>query len=144
MEDMALLKKLSFFTDLTSPELKRVNMIIERATFRAGEDIVREGEPCDAFYLVKNGSVKVTRNRRRIVELGASEPVGEISFIDRGARSATVTAMEDTVLIKISSKNFDRLMKNDREIASKVYRAIAVTLCNRLRETNEVLKLMQA
>ncbi len=144
MEDMALLKKINFLKDLNSIELKQINMIAERSVFHAGEDIVKEGTACDAFYIIKSGSVKVLKEGRHIVNLGKEEPIGEVSFIDRGSRSATVTAIDDTVLIKIPSDSFVKLMAREKELANKIYKAIALILCRRLRETNDVMKLINA
>ena len=139
MEETAVLKKINFFKDLTSWELMQVNKITERQLFKAGEHIVKEGTVCNAFYIIKNGSVKVEKEGREIATLGSEEPIGEVSFIDSGVRSATITALQDTVVIKLPSDKFKELMSNSAEIANKVYRTIAQTLCQRLRETNEIL-----
>ncbi len=143
MEDLALLKKISFFKDLEPAELLKINMISHRAAFKAGEEIVREGTPCDAFYIVKKGSVKVLKGRKHIITIGEREPVGELSFIDKGMRSATVVALEDAVLIKLPSDAFDKVLFKNKGIASKIYKAIAILLCRRLREANEALKLLK-
>lgn len=142
MEDMALLKKISFFKDLGRRKLRQINMLVERSAFRAGEEIVKEGTPCDAIYIIKEGSVKVVKGRRHIVDIGKGEPVGEISFIDKGLRSASVIALEDTVLIKIPAGSFEKLLAREKDLASNIYKSVAETLCHRLRETNEVLKLI--
>lgn len=143
MEDSALLKKIEFFRDLSSVELVMINTLTERAVFRAGEEIVKEGTPCDAFYLIKEGAVKVTKEGTHLVTIGKEEPVGEISFIDKGVRSATVTALEDTVLIKIPADAFDKLATREKDLGRKIYKSIAASLCKRLRESNETLKLIR-
>jgi CRP-like cAMP-binding protein len=139
MEETSVLKKINFFEDLSSWELMQVNKITERQLFQAGEQIVKEGTKCDAFYIIKNGMVKVEKEGREIATLGSEEPIGEISFIDSGVRSATITALQDTVVIKLPSDKFKELMSNSREIATKVYKTIALTLSQRLRETNYIL-----
>jgi CRP-like cAMP-binding protein len=139
MEETAVLKRINFFKDLSSWELIQVNKITERQLFQAGEQIVKEGTKCDAFYIIKSGLVKVEKEGREITTLGSEEPIGEVSFIDSGVRSATITALEDTVVIRLPSDKFKELMSNSGEIANKVYKTIALTLCQRLREANEIL-----
>jgi CRP-like cAMP-binding protein len=139
MEETALLKKVNFFKDLTTWEIMQINKISESKLFKAGEKIVEEGTVCDAFHIIKNGSTKIEKEGREIAILGKEEPIGEISFIDKGLRSATVTALQDTVVITLPSNAFEDLMTTEKEIANKVYKAIATTLCQRLRQANEVL-----
>lgn len=143
MEDIALLKRISFFNDLSSTELMEINKVTERAVYRQGEVVVKEGTACDAFYIIKEGTVKVVKDGRDIVTIENGEPIGELSFIDKGLRSATVIALENTVLIKISSDKFTELMEKDKDLSSKFYRAIALVLCSRLRDTNNVLALIR-
>jgi CRP-like cAMP-binding protein len=117
----------------------QVNKITERQLFKTGEHIVKEGTECNAFYIIKNGMVKIEKEGREIATLGSEEPIGEVSFIDSGVRSATITALQDTVVIKLPSDKFKELMSTSGEIANKVYMTIAQTLCQRLRETNDIL-----
>jgi CRP-like cAMP-binding protein len=142
MEDTSLLKEIFFFKDLSLHELIMINTIAERLTFSAGEVIIKEGTACDAVYIIKEGSAKLMIAGSHLNTIGSKEPIGEISFIDKGTRSATITALEDTVLIKIPFDSFEKLMSSEKALANKIYKSIAVTLCRRLREANEVLKLI--
>ncbi|MBI4691609.1 MAG: cyclic nucleotide-binding domain-containing protein [Nitrospirae bacterium] len=104
--------------------------------------MIKENIPSDSFFLIKSGCAKVTKENRLIGILGAGSPIGELSFIDKGLPSATATAEEDSILIKIPSEAFDNLMNRDKDIAYKVYRSIASALCQKLRDTNEWLFTM--
>lgn len=139
MEETAVLKKVNFFKDLSTWEIMQINKLSESKLFKAGEKIVEEGAACDAFHIIKSGSVKIEKDGREIAILGKEEPIGEISFIDKGVRSATVTALQDTVVITLPSNAFEDLMRTEKGIANKVYKSIATTLCQRLREANAVL-----
>lgn len=139
---MALLKRLAFFEHLTSMELAKINTIVERSIFKASEEIVKEEESCDALYIIKQGYVRVSRAGKEIATLGAGSPIGEIAFIDKDLRSATVVALDDTTTIKIPADRFEELMRKEKDIAYKVYRTMAIILCKRLRDTNETLIMM--
>lgn len=142
MEDIAMLKKIPFFVNLATRELMNINMIVERVKVTAGEEIVKEGTPCDAIYIIKDGSVSVQKEGRQIVALEKAQTFGEVSFVDKGDRSASVTAREDTVLMKIPSQTFEKLLAREPALAAKIYRSIGALLAQRLRETNDVLKVL--
>src|SRR3990172_11487913 len=98
MEDIAILKKLVFFRNLNTLELAKINTIAHRASFAGGEVIVEEGTKGGSMYLIKQGSVTVSKSGNVLAKLGEVDPIGEIAFIDKGIRSATVTPNESTIL----------------------------------------------
>jgi CRP-like cAMP-binding protein len=140
MEDIVILKKLEFFRGLNTMELAKVNAITHRATFLPGEIVVEEGSRGGPMYLIKKGAVTVSKAGNVLAKLGAGDPIGEIAFIDKGPRSATVKAEEETILIEIPGDAFDDLLARNKDIAYKVYRAVTSILCERLRDANELLK----
>lgn len=142
MEDIGLLKRIEFFSDLNTLELTSISKLSERASYKAGETVVSEGEPCDAIYIVKDGSVRVMKADQLLITLDAGSPVGEISFVDKGFRSATVVADTDSTLVRLRVPALEDMLKKDKDLSIKVYRAIAQTLCQRLRDANETLLLL--
>jgi len=134
-----ILKKFDLFGMLDTHELEKIYRIAEEVTCKKGESIVKEKIPTDSLFIIKNGCVRITKESRLIVILGGGSPIGELSFIDKGLPSATAIAEEDSTLIKIPFDAFDNLMGQDNEIENKVYKSIAVALCQKLRDTNEWL-----
>jgi len=78
----------------------------------------------------------------RLGAIETGETLGEIAFIDKGPRSATLVAGSDTTLIKFSSDKFEMLLAHDKELANKVYRSLVFILCSRIREATEALKII--
>lgn len=142
MEDIALLKRIDFFGGLTAFELTKISKISERVKFNANDEVMKEGGVCDSIYIIKEGALKVVKGGKLLITLDAGSPVGEVSFIDKGPRSATVIAEEDSVLIKIPVDSLNELMSTDKELSCKIYRSIAVTLCQRLRDADDTLLLL--
>jgi serine/threonine-protein kinase len=72
------------------------------AHYAAGDHVVREGEPGDAAYIIQSGSCEVYRERgRRRISLkimGPGEVFGETAILTSSPRTATVVALEDTVV----------------------------------------------
>jgi serine/threonine-protein kinase len=78
-----------------------------RATFEAGAPIVREGEHGDEAYVIESGRCEVHRTvdgqRVSIRVMGPGEIFGEMAILAAGARTASVTALEPTVLLRITA-----------------------------------------
>ncbi|MDP2158062.1 MAG: cyclic nucleotide-binding domain-containing protein [Nitrospirota bacterium] len=142
MENMDLLRNISFLKDLSTGELIKINILTENVSFSEGEEIMQEGAPCDAIYIVKSGSVRIMKGGAHLETVEAGEPLGEIAFIDKGPRSATIVAATDTALIRLASDKFEQVLAHDKELANKIYRSIIVTLCKRLRDATQALKIV--
>ena len=95
---------------------------LDRITYKAGDQIFREGEAGDCAYLIENGSVEVsiTRNDEsfRVSILGVNDLFGEMALIDKRPRMATVTALDETRVIRISRSLIEeKLSETDPLIA---------------------------
>jgi CRP-like cAMP-binding protein len=141
MENTALLVKVVFFRELTPGELAKIAAIARSEFYHTGQQIFATGSANDAFYIIKSGSVMVKKEAMVLATPGVGDPVGEMSFVDRGVRSATVAAIEDTELVKISCDLLESLLAAEPVMAAKIYRAIAVVLSRRLREMDETIYL---
>jgi len=103
--------------------------------FKAGETILTEGEDGDSAYLLVSGAVKVTVGANRVAVLNAGEVFGEMSLLDPGPRSATVTATTD---VECTVTTYDEFIVSlqDRPDQAIIFMR---TLVRRLRQTNELL-----
>lgn len=102
-----------------------------------GETVIREGEPIDAMYIVLAGrlSVMVGEKKQKLADLTAGEMVGEISLIDSRPPTATVTATEPSAVLRVRQSDVHARLRIDQAFASRLYKAIAVFLAQRLRST---------
>jgi extracellular factor (EF) 3-hydroxypalmitic acid methyl ester biosynthesis protein len=99
--------------------------------------LIREGERPEALYIVLDGLVRVEVEVLGQVVLahpGPGELIGEISFLDGGPASATVTAAENSLLLVLSRKMLERKLADDPPFAARFYRACALILSQRLRD----------
>ncbi len=101
--------------------------------FQAGKIIFREGQASDAAYLIKKGKVLRTRGEKTIVLdiITAPEIFGEMAFINKAPRSATVEAIEDTDLIVITHEQLQSYLAQSPVIV----RALVHCLSQRLKAT---------
>lgn len=108
---------------------------------KANDVLVREGDNSQSMYWVQNGQLVVTKRRgNEDVVLGhiySGELVGEISFLDREVRSATVKAVTETELIEIPQETFDKIFEDQ----PKWLGILVKTLAERLRKANARIKV---
>ena len=114
-------------------------LTIKKEIYKTGDVIFNEGSHGFAVYILHSGKVEISKmaqEKKIVVEiLGPGDIFGEMSFIDHSPRSATATALEDTVL-ELVDKDF--LDKEFNQIDSD-FREIVTTLVRRLRKTTQRL-----
>jgi CRP-like cAMP-binding protein len=111
-----------------------------RRDARAGEVLIREGVPIGSVLVVLQGTASVTLGGgREVARIGAGEVLGEMSMIDNRPPSATVSAVEPTVLLELGRVALDAKLAADTGFAARFYRALAVFLADRVRNTNAQL-----
>jgi CRP-like cAMP-binding protein len=100
--------------------------------------LIREGGSSQAIYLILSGQFVVTVERSpdtEIARLSGGEVVGEMSFVDRLPPSATVTAIEPSVVLAIQHDKLSQKLLQDVGFAHRWYQALATLLSIRLRGT---------
>ncbi len=90
-----------------------VMALVDWKELSGGETLFREGDPEDGVYFVISGRLRASVGRagvrRALNEVGRGETVGEMAVITGEPRSATVTAIRDTVLAHADRETFKRL-----------------------------------
>lgn len=107
--------------------------------FPAGDTILTEGDVGHSAYLITVGTVEVTvgkgDNAKRVGTLSAGDVFGEMSLIDSGPRSATVTAVTDTECVVTTYSEFIASIQQNPDQAMEFMKA----LVRRLRQVNELV-----
>ena len=128
-EKLDLLHSIPLFDRLDGKHLKRLGMLTEEVDVAAGKVLIRQGELGDEMMVIVDGTVTVERDGATINALKPGDFFGEIALIDRGPRTATVTADTPCRLLVINHRDFRSLIDEFPEVAAEVL----VTLAHRLR-----------
>lgn len=139
------------FADLGSYlEPEEIEVLLTQLTprqFPIGEVVLNEGDNADTAYLVWDGSLVVTvGSGAEASEVGRCGPgalLGEISFIDGGPATATVSAAENTRALCITALALDELRRSHPRIATSVLRAMCRQLAKRVRAVTDRLENAQ-
>ena len=130
------MKNMTFFTPFSKNELKEVAKVSIWRNYSSGETVVAEGTTERAFYVLAEGSASVTINGTPIRELEAGECFGEMEYLSNTGRTATVTAIRESTVVKI-----ERDFKEWASLPSQVRlnRAFQEVLIERLQATSKAL-----
>lgn len=112
-EDRSWIRKIRqvmAFKNLPPANIKTLLERMETVQAKAGEPIIKQGEVGDYYYVITDGTARVTR----LVELACLEggaSFGEEALLCGGTRNASVTMLTDGSLMRLSKKDFDELLK---------------------------------
>jgi MFS family permease len=105
-EGLDLLEAIPMFAPLTPGVVESLARSLVRVSVPAGEVVVREGTDADRFYVIESGLVEVTQQGAVLRREGAGDFFGEIGLLRDVPRTATITAVEDTVLLALERADF--------------------------------------
>jgi MFS family permease len=125
---LELLRRVALLEVLPAPILDQLARALVRVDAAAGDVIIREGDEGDLFYIVESGSVSVTKEGRHVVTLGPGDYVGEIALLRDVPRTATVAALEPTVLQALDRDHFIPALTGQGEFHDVADAAIASRL----------------
>lgn len=123
-----LLKRVPLFAGCSKAELRQLALVADEIDLRDGHVLTREGRPGREFFVLVEGTVRVTRNDRKVTELGAGDWFGEIALITDAPRTATVTATSPVDVLVITDRSFRRVVETMPSIALKVLACVGERL----------------
>jgi NTE family protein len=118
------------FRELPKTLLADLEQRLATLSICRGEVLVRQGDEADALYLVASGRFAVDVDGHRISEVGSGAPIGEVAFFAHGKRTATVTALRDSIVLQLPRADFVALAEDQ----PAVLKPVAVTLARRLAD----------
>ena len=123
------LRAVPLFQGLSDTALEAVAGLASEIEFADGQTVTREGDLGDAFYVIVEGRLSVSRNGSAVRELGPGDFLGEISLVDGRPRTATTTAVGPVEALVIRRPAFLELMDN----FGAVRLGIVMALTDRIR-----------
>ena len=129
------LRAVPLFTGMSDRALEAIAALAEAAAFADGSALTRQGEPGDAFYVIVEGTVQISRDDKPIGVLGGGGFIGEIALVDGRNRTATAMAAGAVEALVISREAFQALM--DRYAAVRL--GVLMALTDRIRSDERTL-----
>jgi CRP/FNR family cyclic AMP-dependent transcriptional regulator len=137
------LKTVKIFENLTEEELGLLAPLFEVRNVKKKDQIIREGEMSDLFYVIRTGHFNVAKgpNESFLNLLGPKEYFGEASLFHNVRRSAHVSANEDSQVLIMHRDAFQKFLSSYPLAANRILFQMLKELFFRLEETSSELQL---
>ncbi len=129
-------RKLSFFEQFSEQEVAQIVDACIWEQYAPEEEIIAEGNLDQAFFIIVSGEVSVLKGSRLISTLGKGDCFGEMGYLARARRTATIISRTEVCLIKINATLMEKTSTDCQLHFSHVF---LQTLIERLARTSEQL-----
>lgn len=133
------------FEGLDDDDVERLQRACAQTRYAPGQTVFDEGDAGDDLFIVRSGRVRIAKalagdvaRTLAVVERGGV--FGELALVGSGTRSATATALEDTVVLALSRERFVELTEESPRLGVKVMGRFAAILAERLHLTTDLLR----
>jgi CRP/FNR family cyclic AMP-dependent transcriptional regulator len=124
-EWVSVLEDVPLFQGLSKRDIRRVAKMAAKVTFPERSVIVSPRRGGDAFYVIIDGQAEVTTKTGERIALHSGSFFGEMALLDRGERTATVSAATEVLAMAISQQRFRELLEEEPKIAYAIMRELA-------------------
>ena len=118
------------FSSCSRKEIQLLAQLCDETTVKAGKVLVKQGSVGYECFVIVEGEASVDRNGRIITTFGPGAYFGELALLDKGPRSATVTALTDMTVLVLGPREFATALEKIPGLANKIMSGLA----RRLRE----------
>jgi len=128
-----MLQEVDFFQDFPESEVWEIIQACIWQTCDVGDEVIIEGDIDDSFYIIISGIAEVSKEGHILGELVSGDCFGEMGYLEKTERTATIRARDKMQLIKINATLIDQVSIECQLRFSKVFLR---TLVRRLSNTN--------
>ncbi|MGB0525230.1 MAG: cyclic nucleotide-binding domain-containing protein [Flammeovirgaceae bacterium] len=133
-EKVEFLKRVSIFKEVATQSLAAIALVLKEIDTPANTNLFHKGDSGTSMYIIKKGKVSIHDGDYIFNELVEGEVFGEYALLDTESRSASVTTVTATQLLKLEQNDFYWLMNSNAE----VMRGIMRVFTQRLRQHNHL------
>ena len=131
-----IVEKNPFFRGLSMNQVQQVLHAGQMVSLGLGKRLCKDGERSTKNFLLLSGELVVRGKAAELAVIHPVEIVGEMGVVTSQPRSATIEVSQDATFLSIGKMPFDVLMKNDIDMAVKIYRNMLEALSQKLRDNN--------
>jgi serine/threonine protein kinase len=135
-ERFAKIKNLGFFQGFSDADIWELARTCTWRSYEKDAVIVANDEEDHSFYIVLSGVASVTKGGRSLHSLGEGDCFGEMGFLSKAKRSASVVARTDVSVMKVNESTIDQAPE---PIQLRFHKAFVRVLIQRLRDTTDLV-----
>lgn len=122
--DPKRLQSVPLFQGLSKKELDLLSRSMDEVDLPEGRELASEGTFAYEFFIIEEGTARVTRGGEQVGELGPGDFFGEIGLLDSERRTATVTTTSPMAAIVMTGYEFRAMERDQPKIAQQVRQII--------------------
>lgn len=134
----ALLRRVSLFEGLSEEDIFRIFAKGLTVRINKGDVLFYKNTSGNQMYVVLLGKLGIFDGESKIAELSTGDMCGEMALVSHNVRSATVVALENSILLVLTETTFNTLLT--KKVSVQLLINIIKTLTKRLRDANERLR----
>ena len=123
-----MLKRVPLFAHCSPASLESVTANTDEVEVEPGRTLIKQGSPGDSFYVVLQGEAEVWIDGRLRTTMRPGDFFGEISMLDRGPATATVTTTKPSKMMVMSHLQFRDAIKGNQDLLFQVLAAVTERL----------------
>ncbi|GMQ89008.1 MAG: hypothetical protein BMS9Abin09_0452 [Gammaproteobacteria bacterium] len=121
--------KPAFFDDLSTSDIEHIKANAVERRFRKDDLVFSQGDLDNSFYIIQQGSVSVfyeaNGEKKPLCRLESGDYFGEMGIVNQDKRSASVSVLEDSILLCLDKDKFLSLTKSNPVLANKINHILA-------------------
>lgn len=129
-----ILADVKLFSHCTSRQRRAIARHAQIANLPEGVDLIKEGEPGDALFVILEGEAVVYQGGTEVSRSTTGGYFGEMAILDGAPRSATVVAVTDVKVAVIGIRMFRTMLREYSDLAEQ----LLIALAGELREARKV------
>jgi len=130
------------FRGLRSTERHLIGPYLEEIVVEPGAQVMVEGDEADMFYILGQGRMRISVGGTALRDLVDGAHVGELGLLPGNKRTATVTAVQKSVLYALSRDSFEEICRQRPELGVRLSMSLLETMASRLREMSRRLAII--
>ena len=139
-DKIRFLRDVDLFINIPEHLLYKVALMLQEVAIAAEEQIITEGEQGACMFLVYEGTMRVHKEDHTLAEIPAKSVFGELSLLTKAPRSASITAIEPSILLRLEQSDFFYTLGNSPELSQGLLRILIERLNNQSEATLTSLK----
>ena len=143
-ETVAFLREVRLFKDVAVPELSVLGASLRERALKRGQVLFREGDVGEEMFLVRQGSIVISkpvtgRVEQVLARIGPGDFFGEMALFDHSPRSATVQSDSESSLLVLDREGLRRLTEESPRAAAAFFQALVQVFIERLRASGDLV-----
>jgi serine phosphatase RsbU (regulator of sigma subunit) len=135
-----ILRTVDLFAEIPQDSIQAIAEALKEDHYLTGESIIHKGDSGTCMYVIYSGRVFVHFDDQKVAEIGSRQTFGEFSLLNSEPRNASISALEDTHLLRLDQSDFYAIMGNSFEFMRGVIRILIERLAEQNNELIDTLK----